>query len=127
MQDDSRQTEQCALVLSALAASERLRIVRLLAEGPKNVSEIADMLGVPPVNACHHLNILKNSKIITREKRGRFVFYSLCEGVHRKLGGAAQSKECLNLGCCQLVMPFENPEGEGAVTDSDVCAETKIS
>ena len=47
----------CARLLSALAAPERLKIVRFLRDGPRNVGEIADMaddIGVELVDAvCH--------------------------------------------------------------------------
>src|SRR5262249_15318739 len=90
---------------AALAAPERLKIVRYLTDGPRNVTEIATMLGIPAVNVSHHLNVLKQARLIQGKKRGRFVWYSLCSGVLDEAAGAGIPKEVLNLGCCQILLP----------------------
>lgn len=93
--------EFCAQLLAALAAPERLRVVRFLAGGPHTVSEIAEMLGAPATNVSHHLAVLKESGLVRADKRGRFVDYSLREGL--LLGG--DSVTALDLGCCRLMLP----------------------
>lgn len=104
---DPLQPQRCAELLAALAAPERLQIVRLLANGPRNVSQITDALKIPPLNVSHHLNVLKNARLIHGEKQGRFVFYSLYEGVLCEAIEAGIPKEALDLGCCQIVFPSE--------------------
>lgn len=104
---DLLQPERCAVLLSALAAPERLKIVRLLAERTHNVSEIIDALAIPPLNVSHHLNVLKHAHLIEGKKSGRFVNYSLCEGVLKEMTEAGVPKDALNLGCCQIVLPAE--------------------
>src|SRR5262245_37138047 len=96
---DPLQPKLCAEKLSALAAPERLRIVRFLRDGPRNVTEIAEMLQAPAVNVTHHLNVLRFAGLIQNEKQGRFVLYSLCPGVFRA------ENDQLDLGCCQLTLP----------------------
>jgi DNA-binding transcriptional ArsR family regulator len=105
MPRDPLQPARCAELLSALAAPERLKIVRFLADGPRTVSAIAEMLGVPAVNVSHHLNVLRNAKLIRGTKRGRFVDYSLQQGVLDEVLAAGVPKEALDLGCCQLLLP----------------------
>ena len=100
---DPLEPNRCAELLSALAAPERLKIVRFLRDGPKNVTEIAAMLATPVVNVSHHLAVLKHSGLVENKKRGRFVFYSLKEGVLQSDGGVAIDH--LNLGCCRLEIP----------------------
>src|SRR5262245_20153146 len=78
---DPLQPNQCAEKLAALAAPERLKILRFLRDGPHNVGEIARMLDTEPVNVSHHLTVLKTAGLIRGEKRGRFIFYSLLPGV----------------------------------------------
>ena len=109
---DPLQPERCAELLSALAAPERLKIVRFLAGGPHTVTEIADMLGVPAVNVSHHLTVLKHGGLIAGRKRGRFVWYALRPGVLDEVTAAGVSKEALNLGCCQLLLPEEKAGGK---------------
>ncbi len=93
------------MLLAALAAPERLKIVRFLADGPHTVTEIADMLAVPAVNVSHHLTVLKQARLIRGRKKGRFVHYGLCPGVLDEAVGAGIPSEALNLGCCRLEIP----------------------
>lgn len=105
MAKDPLQPQRCAQLLGALAAPERLKIVRYLADGPHNVTEIADMLRVAAVNVSHHLNVLKQARLIRGKKRGRFVLYSLCPGVLEDAVEAGIPGDALNLGCCRLQLP----------------------
>jgi DNA-binding transcriptional ArsR family regulator len=99
----------CARVLSALAAPERLQIIRLLRPGPRTVGEIAEELGIPLVNLSHHLMVLRHAGLVHNEKKGRFVHYSLAPGL-LQFDGRHKGIEHLNLGCCRLEMP--RPEEE---------------
>lgn len=105
MPKDPLQPSRCAELLAALAAPERLKIVRFLADGPRTVTEIADMLAVAPVNVSHHVSVLKRAKLIVGNKKGRFIFYSLCPGVLEDSIEAGIPRDVLNLGCCQILLP----------------------
>lgn len=105
---DPLEPERCALVLSALAAPERLRIVRRLSDGSLNVSQIIEQAAIPALNVSHHLSVLKHAGLILGKKEGRFVIYSLGDGVLHELVAAGVSREALNLGCCQLILPCED-------------------
>ena len=100
---DPLQPPRCAELLAALASPERLKIIRFLRDGPRNVGDIAAMLETPMVNTSHHLSVLKAAGLIQSEKRGRFVFYSATPGV-LELDDAA-SLDHVNLGCCRLELP----------------------
>jgi DNA-binding transcriptional ArsR family regulator len=103
---DPLQPARCAELLSALAAPERLKIVRYLADGPHTVTQIAQMLKlVHVVNVSHHLSVLKNAKLITGKKKGRFVWYALRPGVLEEAVAAGVPADALNLGCCRLQLP----------------------
>jgi len=105
--NDPLQPQRCAELLAALAAPERLKIVRFLAEGPHNVTEIAAMLETPAVNVSHHLHVLRTANLIVGEKEGRFVWYSLRPGILEEVTEAGVPKEALNLGCCRIEMPIK--------------------
>ena len=107
MPKDPLQPQRCAELLSALAAPERLRIVRLLAEGERNVTQITEALAIPPLNVSHHLTVLKTAGLIAGRKQGRFVIYGLCDGVLNEIVAAGIPKDALDLGCCQLLLPAE--------------------
>ena len=111
MAKDPLQPTRCAELLAALAAPERLRIVRFLADGPHNVTEVADMLAVPAVNVSHHLTVLKHARLIRGKKEGRFVWYSLLPGVLEEVVEAGVPREALNLGCCRLELPLGDCPG----------------
>jgi DNA-binding transcriptional ArsR family regulator len=104
--DDRLQSEHCAQVLSALAAPERLRIIQFLRDGPRNVTEIATMLGIHMVNVSHHMGVLRQAHLVAKRKQGRFVIYSLITGLLES--GALGETERLNLGCCRLELPPES-------------------
>lgn len=105
MAKDPLQPQRCAQLLAALAAPERLRIVRFLAGGPHNVTEIARMLRVAAVNVSHHLNVLKHAGLIRGKKQGRFVLYALRPGVLEDAVAAGVPAGALDLGCCRLELP----------------------
>jgi DNA-binding transcriptional ArsR family regulator len=99
---DLIQSQRCAEMLAALAAPERLRIIRFLRGGPRHVTEIAELLHIPPVNAAHHLSKLHDAGLIQRSKQGRFAVYSLVPDV---LHAVNASTDHLELGCCRLELP----------------------
>ncbi|VTT98436.1 family transcriptional regulator : Transcriptional regulator, ArsR family OS=Pirellula staleyi (strain ATCC 27377 / DSM 6068 / ICPB 4128) GN=Psta_1414 PE=4 SV=1: HTH_20 [Gemmataceae bacterium] len=112
MAKDPLDPKRCALLLGALAAPERLKIVRFLADGPHNVTEIAEMLAVAPVNVSHHLTVLKHAGLIRGTKRGRFVHYALKPGMLEEAEAAGVPREALNLGCCRLELPCGETRAE---------------
>jgi DNA-binding transcriptional ArsR family regulator len=111
---DPLQPQRCAQLLAALAAPERLRIVRFLADGRRNVTEIAAMLRVPAVNVSHHVAVLRNARLISGKKEGRFVWYALRPGVLEEVVAAGVPEEVLDLGCCRLTMPLGGLDGDPA-------------
>ena len=108
MAKDPMEPKRCAVLLGALAAPERLKILRFLSEEPHNVTEIAEMLKTPAVNVSHHLNVLRTAGLIRGNKKGRFVWYSLKQGILEEVMQAGIPKEALNLGCCRLEIPVQN-------------------
>jgi DNA-binding transcriptional ArsR family regulator len=91
-------------MLRALGEPLRLRIIDGLRCGPKNVSELAELLDAEIVTISHHLGILRNAGIVRREKQGRFAVYHLQEGII-ETGRAGRDRDHLNLGCCRLEIP----------------------
>lgn len=101
---DPLQPARCARLLAALAAPDRLRIVRCLRDGPRNVTQIAKALEAPVVNVSHHLTVLRHAGLVRGAKKGRYMLYSLAPGVLECEGRDARH---LNLGCCRLELPRE--------------------
>ena len=98
---DNLEPGVCSKKLAALASPDRLRIIRLLREGPRNVGEVASGLGIAVVNASHHLNVLLDAGLVCNRKDGRHVVYSLPPGALQ----AGTDTEHFDLGCCRLEIP----------------------
>ena len=83
--------------------------MRILAPGPRNVSDVAALLGLPAVNVSHHLKVLEVSGLVEGTKQGRFVRYALREGVLEKVPATSEEacSEALNLGCCKILVPLD--------------------
>ncbi len=64
-------------LFKALNDETRREIVELLKERDMNAGEIADRFNISKPSISHHLDILKRADLITSEKKGQFVEYSL--------------------------------------------------
>lgn len=63
--------------LRSIAEPTRLKIVHLLANGEKSVTEIAEATSIPLVNISHHLGCMKAGGVVTVEPKGRSKIYKL--------------------------------------------------
>ncbi|MFL5362266.1 MAG: ArsR/SmtB family transcription factor, partial [Myxococcales bacterium] len=61
----------------ALGDATRLRILRLIAQTPLNVSEIVSLVGIAQPSVSHHLGKLKAMKLLVEERQGGFTYYAL--------------------------------------------------
>lgn len=61
----------------ALGDPTRLRLLRLVASAPLNVSELVSLIGVGQSSVSHHLGKLRSLGLIREERQAGFTFYSL--------------------------------------------------
>ena len=59
--------------------STRIRILYLLIEEEKSVSEIAELLNMNQSAISHQLRFLKNSKLVRNRREGKTIYYSLAD------------------------------------------------
>jgi ArsR family transcriptional regulator len=74
------QATDLATVLKALADPTRLRLVSMVAahDGREAcVCDLTDPLGLTQPTISHHLKILVDAGIFTRDKRGKWAYYAL--------------------------------------------------
>lgn len=64
-------------VFKALADPIRREILDRLKEKDLTAGEIADYFSISKPSISHHLTILKTAGLITQEKKGQFIYYSL--------------------------------------------------
>src|SRR5215831_7974426 len=61
----------------ALGDPTRLRILRLVAAAPLNVSELVSVVGVAQSSVSHHLGKLRQLGLVREERAAGFTYYSL--------------------------------------------------
>lgn len=64
-------------LFKALNDETRRKIIELLKDNDMNAGEIADKFKISKPSISHHLDILKRADLITSEKKGQFIEYSL--------------------------------------------------
>ncbi|RKX26898.1 MAG: ArsR family transcriptional regulator [Candidatus Zixiibacteriota bacterium] len=69
--------EARARIIKAMGHPTRLFIVDQLSQGEQCVRELTDLIGADTSTVSKHLSILKDAGIISDEKRGLQVYYSL--------------------------------------------------
>src|SRR2546423_3356422 len=69
--------EAIAVMGKALASSRRLELLGLLAQAPRTVDELAQAGGQSTANTSQHLQVLHAAGLVTREREGTRVRYSL--------------------------------------------------
>ncbi len=57
----------------------RLKILQLLSNGEKNVSQILEETQRPQPFISQHLRVLREKKVVRKERKGNEVFYSLAD------------------------------------------------
>lgn len=62
---------------NALSDPTRRKILELLKKKDLSVNEIAVNFDITLPSLSHHLTILKNSNLVTTQRRGQQIFYSL--------------------------------------------------
>jgi DNA-binding transcriptional ArsR family regulator len=74
---DASATALLQPVREALCEPTRTQIVRALAAGPLSVSELAAILNRSKSATSQHLRVLRTGGVVTAQRRGRIVQYSL--------------------------------------------------
>lgn len=64
-------------VFKALSDSTRRKIIDLLKEKDMTAGDIADYFNITKPSISHHLSILKQADLVSDERQGQFIYYSL--------------------------------------------------
>ena len=90
-------TIDCVEFCKALADDTRQRILTMLLDGERCVSDIVAEFDMSQPTISHHLGILKQFNLVTSRKEGKQVFYAINQD---------NVVEC----CGQLITKFEAQE-----------------
>ena len=77
------QATDLAHTLKAIADPSRLRLMSLLADQPAGemcVCELTEPLGLSQPTVSHHLKVLTDAGLLSREKRGTWAYYAILPG-----------------------------------------------
>jgi DNA-binding transcriptional ArsR family regulator len=64
-------------VFKALSDETRRRILRLLADGDLNAGTISENFEMSKPSVSHHLSVLRQAGLVSAERRGQEIVYSL--------------------------------------------------
>lgn len=69
--------KELSRVGKGISSDKRIEILDLLTQSPKTVDKIAQETGISIANTSRHLQILRESRLVTATKDGNHVIYSL--------------------------------------------------
>lgn len=78
-------------LLKVLADENRLKIIACLSSGEKCVCQLTEAIDIPQNLMSHHLRVLKDIGLVSDERRGRWVYYSLLKNEISELLGRIEN------------------------------------
>lgn len=93
-------------ICSALADPRRILMLYALSEKPRNVSELADELGISQPTTSRHLNVLRERGLVIARREGQSVVNTLAD--ERIIGALDLLREVL----------ASNLQGQAALAES---------
>ncbi|MBN1686687.1 MAG: helix-turn-helix transcriptional regulator [Spirochaetales bacterium] len=64
-------------ICEGVSDARRLRLLYLVAERPRNVTELTELLDVTQPTVSHHLRILRERGLVNVKREGTSMYYSL--------------------------------------------------
>lgn len=71
--------EQLALIARALGSAARLELLDFLAQGARNVDDLAQVAGLSVANTSKHLQQLKSAGLVEARRDGKYIRYRLAD------------------------------------------------
>ena len=72
-------TQLHAEICAGLADPTRIMILYALSQGQRNVTDLCNELGMPQPQVSRHLKILRERGLVTTERHGTVIVYSLAD------------------------------------------------
>ena len=117
-----------AEIAQGIAHPHRIELLEHLAQGTRTVEELVGLTGLTFANTSRHLKVLKQSHLVTAQRRERNVFYSLSgeAEVVGLLGAVAAVGERNDAEVRHIVEDyFHSPDTLDAVTREQLLAKIK--
>lgn len=78
------------VIFKAFCDENRIKILRLLANGEKCACKLLEEMNVTQPTLSHHMKILCDSGIVVGKKEGKWMYYSV------SADGAEKAKRCID-------------------------------
>ena len=104
---ETSSVELLARVFAGVSDTTRLRILLLLLERERNVSELVSLVGASQGRVSMHLQCLRWCGFVTSERRGKYVYYQVRDPRVRQLVKLAQDLVVLHgeqLATCDVLI-----------------------
>ncbi len=75
----AEQRDEAAAIFKALSDPARLQMLLILADGERNVTELAEMEGDKTGTVSARLQVLLNARLVTRRREGHTVIYAIAD------------------------------------------------
>ena len=92
---DDDQAEALARMFKALGDPNRVKLLSIIAAAEDNeacVCDLTEPVGLSQPTVSHHMKLLVEAGLVTREQRGRWAYFSIVPGVLDSLAGALASR-----------------------------------
>ncbi|MCB9453425.1 MAG: metalloregulator ArsR/SmtB family transcription factor [Anaerolineaceae bacterium] len=97
-------------LLKAMGDENRLTMIRLLNQGEKNVTELAELLGISEPTVSHHLSKLRAAGLVNLRTAGNQRIY--------RLNPSRLNEFKQYAGQIEQLQPFEKPESDDSWIDA---------
>lgn len=94
VQKIKRSCVEVGQILKALSHPQRLMIMGNLVQGPKTVTQLVEVCEASQSQISHFLTRMKFEGLVTSERDGRYVLYSVADKRLVKLMQVIQSEYC---------------------------------
>ena len=112
--------EKIAEFFKALGDETRLKIIQMLSGQEMCVCEIIDKLDMSQPAISHHLKILRQTGLIKGSREGKWIYYSLNEGVFNDVF-VGEEMEIISSYAAPIRRKLENLQKSQVKTDPSIC------
>lgn len=93
---DDQAAEQLARIFKALGDPTRVKLLSLIAATDADAACVCDLtapVGLAQPTVSHHMKVLVNAGLVTREQRGKWAYYSIVPGILESVAGRLAPRE----------------------------------
>jgi len=97
--------ERLARVFKALGDPTRVRLLSMIAAaagGEACICDLTEPVGLSQPTVSHHMKILAEAQLITREQRGKWAYYRLVEGTLHAVAEAIRPSPASTTGAGEI-------------------------